>query len=303
MNVLSLFDGMSGGQQALHELGIKYKHYFASEIEDSSIKITQKNFPYTVQIGSVVGVNYKDNVLWSGAKKIFEGKIDLLIGGFPCTSVSRAVINSEHYTGLASGQSSLFYELARLIKEVQPKYFLVENVTGMTDEDKDIISEFLKVEPIKINSDIFTAQSRERYYWTNIPQSPLPVSKGLKLKDVILSHDKIPEKYWYKQTHEFHGYNTKPCATLHVNGHDILKRVYCENQVAPTLTACRGGYKQKKLYQNNQVRKLLPIEYERLQGFPDDYTRGVADSNRYNMLGDGWTVPVIKHLLQNLKGE
>lgn len=303
MNILSLFDGMSGGQQALKELGIPITNYFASEIEPSSIQITQKNFPNTIQLGNVKEVHCKDNQLLVEDRVVFEGEIDLLIGGFPCTSVSRAVINSEYYTGLESGQSSLFYELARLIKEVKPKHFLVENVTGMTNEDKEIISEFLGVEAIKINSNVFTAQDRERYYWTNIPQNPLPESKNLVLSDIVLPHEEIPEKYWYKQDFEFHGLDKRPCATLNVNGHDILKRVYAEHHTAPTLTACRGGYKQKKLYQNNRVRKLTPLEYERLQGFPDNYSEGVADTNRYNMLGDGWTVPVIKHLLQNLKGE
>lgn len=120
------------------------------------------------------------------------------------------------------------------------------------------------------------------------------------LKDITLSESVISKKYWYDNTFEFHGYDKKVCATLNINGHDILKRVNNPNFKSATLTKVSGGHHQKKVFQNNKCRKLTPIEYERLQGFPDNYTGGVSDTARYCMLGDGWTIPVISHIFSYL---
>lgn len=291
MNVLSLFDGMSCGQIALSRAGIKYNRYFASEIDKNSIKITQKNYPDTIQVGDVTEL--KGHQL---------DKIDLLIGGSPCQNLSITVINNiKHNQGLQGEKSSVFYEYIRLMHETKPKYFLFENVESMKDKDKDIITKALGVDPIMINSALVSAQERKRYYWTNIPNINQPQDRGLLLKDIVESAEDIPEKYWYKQDFTYHGDNKKPVATLHVKGHDILKRIYGLHQKSPTLTACRGGYKQKKVLQDGKPRKLTPLEYERLQTVPEGYTEGVADSHRYNMLGDGWTVDVVAHIFKGLK--
>ena len=125
-----------------------------------------------------------------------------------------------------------------------------------------------------------------------------PTSKNYILNDIM--EEDVDEKYYYKQSFDFHGEDKKVIATLHVNGHDILKRVYNPNGKCATLTACRGGYKQKKVLQYGRCRKLTPLEYERLQTVPDGYTEGIADSHRYNMLGDGWTVDVIAHILKHI---
>lgn len=293
MNVLSLFDGMSCGQIALNRAGIEYNNYYASEINEKSKEVTMHNYPNTIQLGDVTKLD----------KKVLSElpKVDLLIGGSPCQNLSRTVINNiRHNQGLKGEKSSLFYDYARVLFDIKPKYFLFENVESMKNEDRDIISETLGVEPIMINSSLVSAQDRKRYYWTNIPIDTLPEDKGLVLSDIALDSSEVAEKYWYKQDFTYHGESKRPVATLHINGHDILKRVYGLHQKAPTLTACRGGNLQKKVLQNNKPRKLTPTEYERLQTVPEGYTDIVADTHRYNMLGDGWTVDVITHIFKSI---
>lgn len=303
MNVLSLFDGMSCGRLALERAGIKIEKYYASEINPFSMQIAQKNYPSTIQIGDIT--------LLDSDKLKGLGRTDLLIGGSPCQNLSIAVINNlEHNQGLQGEKSSLFYHYIRVLRKVNPKYFLLENVASMRNKDRDIISWTLGVEPIKIDSNLVSAQDRERYYWTNIPGITQPEDKGIFLKDIMLSVEEVNQiesqsktKFWYEQDFEFHGVDKKIAATLNIKGHDILKRVYSPNFKCATLTACRGGNLQKKVYQDGRCRKLTPLEYERLQTVPEGYTEGVSSSQRYNMLGDGWTVDVLSHIFKNLQEE
>lgn len=168
----------------------------------------------------------------------------------------------------------------------------------MTEDNKIEITKQIGVEPILINSNLVSAQDRERLYWTNIPNIIQPEDKGIILKD-ILQHD-VNEKYYYKQDYEFYGYDKKIIARLNLKTHDLCKRVYNPNFKSPTLTAVRGGYQEKKVFDNGRCRKLTPIEYERLQTVPDGYTEGVSNSTRYSMLGDGWTVDVIYWILKHI---
>jgi site-specific DNA-cytosine methylase len=280
MNVLSLFDGISCGQIALNRAGVKYDKYYASEIEKPSMKVTQHNYPETVQLGDVT--------LLTGD---LLPKVDLLIGGSPCQSFSPAVSSN---TGF-DGKSKLFFEYVRILKEANPKYFLLENVE-MKKEWEKVITDHLGVEPVFINSDKFSAQSRPRLYWTNIPfdRSVIPASNPLVLSDIMESE--VNEKYFYKEDYTFHGDDKVVCATLHINGHDILKRVNSQNHKCQCLTAVCGGNQQKKVIQGNRVRKLTPVEYERLQTVPDNYTSIVSDGARYKSLGNGWTVDVISFI-------
>jgi DNA-cytosine methyltransferase len=290
MNVLSLFDGMSCGQIALDKLGIKVDNYFASEVDKYAMQITMKNYPNTKQIGSVVDVKGED-----------LPKIDLLFGGSPCQNLSRATINNiKHNGGLMGSKSSLFYEYLRVLTETKPKFFLLENVGGMSNENKNLISEALEVEPIHIDSNLLSAQDRSRLYWTNIPNIKQPKDKGFVLADICVKADDVDSKYWYEKDFTYNGDDKKVQATLHINGHDILKRVNNLNNKSATLTCCRGGNLQKKVFQNGKCRKLMPLEYERLQTAPDNYTFGVSDSQRYNMLGNGWTVDVIAHIFSQI---
>ena len=151
---------------------------------------------------------------------------------------------------------------------------------------------------IEINSNLVSAQDRIRFYWTNIQDIPNIQDKNILLKDVI--EEKVEEKYYYKQSFDYLGEDKKIEATLHINGHDILKRVYNKNFKVGTLTCCRGGNLQKKVFQNGTCRKLIPLEYERLQTVPENYTNMVCDGHRYNMLGNGWTIDVIKHIFESI---
>lgn len=284
-NVLSLFDGISCGQIALNRAGVKYNNYFASEIEKESIKVTQHNYSNTIQLGDVN--NIKGSEL---------PKISLLIGGSPCQSFSPAIASN---TGF-DGKSKLFFEFIRLMKEVQPKYFLLENVE-MKKEWEKVITDLMGVEPIAINSERFSAQSRPRLYWTNIPfERILPNNKQV-LQDIL--QNEVDEKYFYSKDYTFHGYDKVVCATLNIKGHDILKRVNSPNHKCQTLTAVCGGNQQKKVLLNNRVRKLTPLEYERLQTVPDNYTNIVSDGARYKSLGNGWTVDVIAHIFSGLTND
>ena len=287
INVLSLFDGMSCGRLALNRAGIEFYNYFASEIDKNSIKVAMDNFKSTIQLGDVCNIKAED-----------LPKIDLLIGGSPCQSFSYAVNTN---TGF-DGKSKLFFEYVRLLKELKPKYFLLENVL-MKKEWEDVITSYLGVSPIAINSELFSAQSRPRLYWTNIPIGKLPQRNKLVLKDIL--EDKVDRKYYYAEDFEFHGYDKVVCATLAINGHDILKRVNSPLHKCQTLTAVCGGNQQKKVLTGDslRVRKLTPTEYERLQTVPDNYTNvsGVSNGARYKMLGNGWTVDVISFILSGIK--
>jgi DNA (cytosine-5)-methyltransferase 3A len=293
MRVLSLCDGVSGGQQAFDMLGIKFNGventYYASEIAEYSIKVTQKNYPTTIQLGDMTALtnDFFDSL----------GEIDILLSGTPCKSLSRTHIGN--YNEGLDGSSKLFWDFVRIKDYIKPKYFLFENVESMKDSDRDIITEALGVEPIMINSSLFTAQDRKRYYWTNIPILPLPEESSSVLKDIMIHNPE--EKLFYKQDFEFHGWDKKQIATLNLKCHDIGKRVYNPNMKCATLTAVTGGYQEKKVYDNGRCRKLTPLEYERLQGMKDNYTEGIANSKRYCACGDGWTIPVIAHILKGLK--
>lgn len=294
INVLSLFDGMSCGRIALERAGIEVNNYYSSEIDKYAIQIADKNYPQDTnkRLGDVTKIDTK-----------FSENIDLLIGGSPCQNLSITVINNIiHNKGLEGQKSKLFYEYVRILKEVNPRYFLLENVASMKNVDRDIISQVLGVEPLLIDSSTISAQDRKRYYWTNIPSFESIKEKDINLKDIVLSAEEVEKKYWYNNNFKFNGEDKKIIATLDMKGHDILKRVYNLNGKCGTLTSCRGGNLQKKVYQDGKCRKLTPLEYERLQTISDGYTEGVSDSQRYNMLGNGWTVDVIAHILKGVKG-
>ena len=504
MNVLSLFDGMSCGMIALERLGIQVDNYYASEIDKYAIQVSQANYPDIIQVGDVTELDTST-----------LPKIDLIMGGSPCQGFSFA----GKQLAFDDPRSALFFEFVRCIEELKPKYFLLENVR-MKKEYLDVISEYMGVEPIMINSALVSAQNRIRYYWTNIPNIEQPEQRGIVLRDILETNESdilnniqekshvikaqyyknskanfeanngfratgIPQKpikvgmnveqvkvrkhevdiislqyllremkkessktnkqiaeetnmpvtkveHWFrtdssfaipgddiwfklkevlgietdvfdKQVMEFEYrdgvYESKqrvysengksPTLTagnkeqyiethdapkqigtaIDINGHDILKRVYSEDGKSPTLNACTGGNREPKvavftedrinkfketLKENPQPsangiiqlnnpshssgrvyspegksptlmagnsgggkepvkindnvhwRKLTPLECERLQTVPDNYTNHVSNTQRYKMLGNGWTIEVISHILKNMdisKGE
>jgi DNA-cytosine methyltransferase len=365
MNVLSLFDGMSCGQIALDELGIPVDKYFAAEIDKHAIKVAKANYPDMVHLGDVREV-WVSNDLNTKEKGIsHEGKIyeiDLLIGGSPCQGFSFA----GQQLNFDDPRSMLFFEYVRLLKALNPRYFLLENVK-MKKESQDIISEYLGVEPIEINSNLVSAQNRKRLYWTNIPVDGLPEDKGIVLADILedgatdrkKSHC-IDANYW--KGGNLKSYFKKNRRQLvfdsEVKGARIVNRRLDENgkrkdndksiplqtqlelrldDKAGCLTTVqkdsvvayplilqkargynKGGLKAKDgktptistsaWEHNNHLtmdegttwRKLTPTEVERLQTVPDGYTDHVSNTQRYKMLGNGWTVEVIKHIMKGM---
>jgi DNA-cytosine methyltransferase len=428
MNVLSLFDGMSCGQQALDRLGVKVDNYFASEIDKYAIQVTMANYPNTKQLGSVVNVDGYS-----------LPKIDLLMGGSPCQSFSFAgkrkgmstkceteILTLEHYLELKAegyefeGQSYLFWEFMRLLYEVKPKYFLLENVE-MGEKWEKVLSKAIGVNGIHINSALVSAQNRRRIYWTNIGMQPSglfgdlesiieqPKDQGILLKDIL--ETEVDEKYFLseksfifdriKNNHPFTPripndneksnclkiggsgvddlivHNTMPRSstsgkggtgplsradgktycldTGNTNAIEVRQvkqistnnksngatqpyqqdRIYDIDGISPALNTDGRGHAVEVVVENNnatyrhcffgfkgyeeksptikgsggsgndiilnKIRRLTPIECERLQTVADNYTNHVSDSQRYKMLGNGWTIDVIAHILKYAK--
>jgi DNA (cytosine-5)-methyltransferase 3A len=413
VKVLSLFDGMSCGQIALDQLGIPVDKYYASEIDKYAIKVTQANYPNTIQVGDICDLDPKD-----------YKDVNLMLAGSPCQGFSFA----GKQLAFDDPRSALFFEFIRLLKAIKPKYFLLENVR-MKKEFLQVISEQVSacypeivfgIEPMFINSSLVSAQSRQRYYWTNIPNIKQPEDRGIVLRDILETQtDEKPVKDTERNQRHYRNDDEKSLcmtATMYkgagnngmtlvpqkpkqigiatdINGHDILKRVYSPDGKSPTVNTCQGGnrepkvavqsyrevrtdeakamrkmvrqqtgkdhtpFRAKKLeprkdgkvgtvtpslnkdheisiekshplkanyykssranFENDRSkggkfsatgvqqedltwRKLTPLECERLQTVPDNYTNHVSNTQRYKMLGNGWTVEVIKHILQEM---
>jgi len=389
--VCSLFDGCSGTQIALKNLGIPVYKYYASEIDKYAIQITRKNFPNTIHLGDVKEIEGED----------FIHDIDLLTAGSPCQGFSFA----GKRLAFEDERSVLFFEFIRLLEELKPKYFLLENVK-MKKEHQEVINNAIGkiypecvsgslfgIEPIEINSSLVSAQNRKRLYWTNIPlKQEQPDDLGIVLKDILETHPdpkheisdqkkdrvlntKRGKGRFYTAKDEkigtvIAGYHKEPtdapyletyktpkqvAVAADVNGHDSLKRIYSEVGKSPTVNAHGGGNTEPKVAVNlgNKIpisklsvkkyvpnpdaefvdpynkktitgdksttlrtnssngnmwvndkevswRKLTPLECERLQTLPDNYTEGVSNTQRYKMIGNGFTIKVIEHFFENI---
>mgnify|MGYP001135033591 FL=1 len=329
MKVLSLFDGISCGKVALERAGIQVEEYVAYEIDKSAIQISKKNYPEIVQRGDVTKADFTE----------FKG-FDLVMGGSPCQgfSIAGKQLNFE------DPRSKLFFEFKRAIDEVKPKYFLLENVK-MKKEYENIISEYLGVEPIEINSSLVSAQNRKRLYWTNIPGVQRPEDRGIMLKDIVHENrmeDKVDltlYKVPFDKTLKIIEKEVQTGKVGYFRKDSQANRVYSIHGKAVTLCGEAGGGAAKmgqylfgcitpdrvdkrqrgqrfndgeKFYTltaqdrhgvliDGYIRKLTPIECERLQTLPDGYTAGASDAKRYKALGNGWTVEVITHILKSLR--
>ncbi|MDR6883055.1 DNA (cytosine-5-)-methyltransferase [Bacillus sp. 3255] len=349
MNVLSLFDGMSCGRIALERAGIKVSKYFASEIDPHAIKVATTNYPDTIQIGDIRNVRCSD-----------LPKIDLMIGGSPCQGFSFAgkLLNFD------DPRSRLFFEYVRLLETVKPKYFLLENVK-MKKESEAVITKYLGVEPVVINSSLVSAQNRVRLYWTNIPGLVQPEDRGITWGDVR-ERGVEAERYYYTekalQWMERHGYRKQKVLKVHED-HEKMQMLEAshhknyssqrffgildngiENGVQrQAIAAMRGRYiddgnwkdgqgktvqyiefrndgksnclttvqkdnvvvpfehYERVLAEDFAYRYITPLECERLQTVPDGYTDCVSNTQRYKMLGNGWTVDVISHIFKGIK--
>ena len=368
MIILSLFDGLSGGQLALERAGIPVTHYFASEVDKYAMKVASANFPDMTQLGDVCGVTAD-----------MLPNIDLLIGGSPCQGFSFA----GKQLNFDDPRSQLFFEFVRLLKETKPKYFMLENVM-MKQEYQDVISNLLGVQPIKINSALVSAQNRKRLYWTNIPNVSQPTDRNIVLKDIIQldAADKYihtpkaiaymdravkgGRNHWDFAHHSDTANDKSACVTANMHK-GVPYNVLCARVVGRRLNPVTGkrddynmnvkpvqrieprldeksgclttvekdnilvckAYSRKtgitkevdKAYclnasdyrglNRNQTqtavsngvtfRRLTPVECERLQTIPDNYTNHVSDTQRYKMIGNGWTIDVIAHIFRGLK--
>lgn len=294
MNILGLFDGMSCGQLALEKAGIEYDNYFASEIDKWCLKITQKNYPNTIQVGDVITLDAST-----------LPKIDLMIGGSPCQDLSSSNVWTEQ-KGLQGEKSRLFWEFVRLLNEVKPTYFLLENVGSASKEDIAIIDRELGVKGIKFNSRLLVPQHRNRVYWTNIPFDLPTEEMTMTMQDLL--QDSVADKYYL--TPKMYNCVMKPASKGWQSG-----KMETDLKIARPLTATMHkmhradtdnyitGTKPTGILNMNKtnLRRLTPIECERLQGVPDNYTEGVSDTQRYRMLGNGWTVDVIAHIFRGMK--
>lgn len=278
-NVLSLFDGMSCGQIALNRAGISYDKYFASEIEKHPIAVTQHNYPETIQVGDVIKLSART-----------LPQISLLMGGSPCQGFSSAGKG----LNFDDPRSALFFEYVRLKNELNPEYFLLENVS-MKKEWRDIISEQLGVEPININSQDFSAQLRNRLYWTNIPigkWSPVSVT----LTDVLDDGWEADRKKSYCIDANY-GKGTNFKRYFHRGSRQIVFR---KGQIPKIIP--REDEANRIQRENRDSWRILNVnECERLQTVPDNYTSSAPRMERYKMLGNGWTVDVIAHILKGIK--
>ena len=293
MKVLSLFNGISCGRVALERTGINVERYVSYEIDKYANKIAKENYPGDEYYGDVATADFTQ----------YEG-FDLLIGGSPCQDLSNYKYGTSGVEGLNGSKSNLFYHYVRATKETKPKYFLLENVASMEKKWVDVISHELGVGPIMINSALVCAAERKRLYWTNINNISQPSDKNIQLKDIIIPVDEVPEKYWYDKSFVYNGDDKKVQCTLDIKGHKNMKEVYNINGKCNTILCDGdGGNRQKKIYQNGRCRKLMPLEYERLQTLPDDYTDCASNSRRYSAIGNGWTVDVIAHILKAIKKE
>lgn len=292
MKVLSLFDGISCAQQALKELGVPVEKYYASEIEPVVIAQTKINHPNTIHIGDV------KNVLDVGLGTHFTeryGEIDLLIGGSPCQDLSQAKAKTRE--GLKGTRSALFWEYLRILKEVKPKWWVLENVASMRDEDRDTINKELGVEPVMIDAALVSAQQRKRYFWSNISIKQ-PEDRGLVIKDMLIPD--IERKYIEVENpiKTARGIKWDKSGKGYFSQQD---RAYSVNGKFPTIPTARTITKANILFDDGRIGVLDYTELEMLMGLPRGYTKDIKQKEkRGGAIGNGFHVEVIKHVLQNI---
>jgi DNA (cytosine-5)-methyltransferase 3A len=290
MKVLSLFDGISCGMVALERAGINVDKYVAYEIDENAITVSKNNYPTIEHRGNVVKADFTE----------FKG-FDMIIAGFPCQDLS---ISKKDRQGLKGKRSGLFWELVRAIEEVKPRYFLVENNYKMPKEDEAIITETLGVKSIMINSALLSGQTRKRLYWTNIA-TEIPQDKKIVVKDIITNEKRedLTSFTIFNANLNNKEYLAAPRRIGTIGKGGQGERVYSLYGKSVTIKANGGGRGAKTgLYLiGDTVRKLTPLECERLQTLPDNYTAGLSDTARVKAIGNGWTVDVIAHILKGLK--
>ena len=333
INIISLFDGMSGGRIALDRAGIKVDNYYSSEIDKFAISIADKNWPQDTKnrLGSVTDITEE--------QLLALPQIDMIIGGSPCQGFSLAgkmrgsrtvdgidVTTLEQYLELKSegfefdGQSFLFWEYVRIWKILKPKYFFLENVR-IVKKWLPIFNDTMGVNELAINSQLLSAQYRQRYYWTNIPGFTMPLDLGLSM-DSVLEDDITWTEYMTVKGKSF-------CLTTKCGGgrdwnsversQNTMGLLKSNNHTSIENEKTIRQKKDQKIgyvewdfkrvndkyyrYEHPEYRRLNCVECERLQTVPDNYTSGVSNSQRYKMIGNGWTISIISHFFQNLSND
>lgn len=320
IEVLSLFDGISAGQVALERAGIPVKSYVASEVDRFAIKVTQKNYPNTIQLGDVR--NWRD---WD------DMKLDLLLAGFPCQSHS----NAGKRQGLNDPRGKLMYDMLDIIEYYHPKDFLLENVKGLLSTDKGVVIQYIMdrltgmgYNPCitVLNSALVSAQNRERVYITSFPVVGEPEDLGILLKDIVEDGECDRDKSYcidanYSKGGNLHQYHVKGRRQMvrqsanrlmvqvgeaeGIKGHDYNRRVYSVEGKSPTLATHTGGNLEPKISTDNKSWRILyPSECERLQTFPEGYVTdaGISKTQQYKTLGNSFTVEMVSWLLSQLYG-
>ena len=279
MKVLSLCDGMSVAHIALDKIGIPVEKYYAAEIKPIAIKVTKDNYPDTIHIGDVNKISYKEGILYTENGNYNVGHIDLMVFGSPCQSFSRCM-KTDMRVGLEDKtRSGLFFECYRILQEVQPTWWLLENVASMKAEDRDYLTECMGVEPIRINSKLVCAALRDRYYWTNIPGITQPEDKGITLQSILTS-----------------GYTDREKArTLLVSDSRPLRDKQKMLHRYKKFTTLVWEEKEN----DDSIRYLNQTELERCQTVPEGYTRCLTRNEAADVLGDAFTVDVIAHILSH----
>jgi site-specific DNA-cytosine methylase len=277
-NILSIFDGISCARLALDKIGFKYDNYYASEIDKWSLEIAKKNYPDNLNLGDITQID---------GEKL--SNIELLIGGSPCQGFS--LIGEQ--LNFEDERSALIFHFFRLLEECKPKYFILENVK-MKPECRDFISKKLGVEPIEINSSLVSGQNRRRLYWTNIPNIIQP-------QDLDIDGKTIFEDSKYEMATVRKAKGDLPRRVVPPNG----KKLGC--LTASYYKGANGDGRPAKAtifgeYSQSDLTMLTPKECERLQTIPDNYTEGISKTQRYKMIGNGFTVDVIAHILKNMEG-
>lgn len=289
--MLSLFDGISCGRVALERAGIAVSRYFASEVDRHAIRTALHNYPDTVQIGDVREVFYRDGVLHSEEGQ-FMAEIDCVIGGSPCQGFSYA----GKMLNFSDPRSRLFFEYARILKEVSPEYFILENVV-MKKEYEDVISRVLGVRPVMIDSGLTSAAVRKRLYWTNIRVAGPPADRQVYFGDVRERH--VPPSGFYyseKGMEWIRRHEKRTGKKLRIIG-DGEKMQMLEASMYKKYSAQRFfGIKD-----DHGIRYITPLECERCMNLPDYYTASCSNTQRYKQLGNGWEIGAVAHILGHMK--
>ena len=278
MKVLSLCDGMSVAHIALDRIGMHVDKYYAAEIKPVALKVTKENYPDTIHIGDVNKVRYKGGILYTENGNYNVGKIDLMVFGSPCQSFSIAM-KTDMRVGLEDKtRSGLFLECYRILREVDPTWFLLENVAGMKNEDRDFLSKCMGVEPLRINSKLVSAALRDRYYWTNIPGVTQPEDKGITLQSILTSGytDRVKARALLVS-------DSRP-----LRDKERMMHRYRNTGFTTIVWEEKGN--------DDSIRYLNQTELERCQTVPEGYTKCLTRNEAADVLGDAFTVDVIAHI-------